>query len=199
LGNFFSPPDEKYIGRMKVVLYHKGAVEYNTILDKIIKRKMLILEAKKKQDDYFWQSLQEKLQTLLAITLQIESFFIELLAKDSRKFPATLKEGVEAYTKKFGHTLTRFVVSNEEYFQKIPPAELVRITQGRDYESLIRLTGKNIGLESMKIIEGLQKLERPRRVKLAVIQDDVRRVFTEVKADINQKIIDTSDDQSPQQ
>lgn len=196
LGNTFSPPDSGYVTRMKIVLYHRGAVEYNSILDRLIQKRLKLQEELKKRDDYFWQSLEEKLQTLQALTLQIETFFIELLDKDSRKFPTTLKEGVVQYTKQFGHGLTSFVNMNEKYFKSIAPAELQRLSRGKDYESLIRLTAKNLGLESMKIIEMLQKLQKPRRVKLAVIQEDIRKIFGKLKVDINQKLIETSADRS---
>jgi hypothetical protein len=196
MANHIRKPDPTYIARMKVVLFPQGALEFNALLDKLIQKKNDIQIKLETKDELFWQDLQQKLQTLLAISLQIEQFFIEVLDKDARKFPENLKTAVNDYTKQFGHGLTNFVVSNEDYFKEMPLEDLQRISKGKNYEKLIRLTTKEVGLESMKLIEELQKLKNPKRAKLNEEKKNVSRAFEKVRADISEKLVQVTSDQA---
>ncbi len=196
MANRFRKPDPTYEGRMKVVLFPQGALEFNALLDKLIQKKNEIQIKLETKDELFWQDLQQKLQTLLAISLQIEQFFLEVLEQDARKFSENLKTGVNSYTKQFGHGLTNFVVSNEEYFKAMPLEDLQRISKGKNYEKLVRLASKEIGLESMKIIEELQKLKNPKRPRLDEEKKLVSKTFEKLRSDINEKLVQVTSDQA---
>lgn len=196
IANSFQGPDKDYIGRMKVILYPKGSVEFNQVLDKLIRKRMEQELLKQNKENLFWEDLQQKLQTLLAITLQIEQLLGDFLDEGPAGFRKNLKPTVDLYTKKFGHTLTNFVVANEEYFKNLHNQELTDLDKKSSYESLVRITAKNIGFESMKLIEGFQSLKRPGTKKLKSEKDKVRKVFEGLKENINQKIIKVTEDRS---
>ena len=196
LGNLFKSPDASYVTRMKVVLYHKGNVEFNLILDKLIRKKLAIEVKDQNLEELFWQDLQQKLQTLVAITLQIEQLFLELLEKPPGDLKKNLKFTVDKYTQKFGSTLTEFVVQNEKYFQELKKSEVSNLNQKRSYEELVRLTSKNIGLESMKIIEQLQSWKKPSKGDLARMETKVKNQFESLKKGLNQRLIQITEDRT---
>ena len=198
LGNIFRPAEETYMGRLKVILYGKGPQEFNAILDKLVKRKVEAELANQNQEELFWQDLQQKFQTLLAISLQIEQLMLDLIEKDAREFDKNLKPMVDQYAKKFGHFLTRFVIDNEAYFKELDKKELKNNENKKTYEILLRSTAKRIGLESMKIIEGFQaEKDKMKRARLNEYSSQVKKTFEKLKGELNEKIIQTSEDRSP--
>jgi hypothetical protein len=196
LGNLFKSPDASYVTRMKVVLFHKGNVEFNLILDKLIRKKLALEVKDQNLEELFWQDLQQKLQTLVAITLQIEQLFLELLERPPGDLKKNLKMTVDKYTQKFGSTLTEFVVQNEKYFQELKKSEVSNLSQKRNYEDLVRLTSKNIGLESMKIIEQLQGWKKPTQNDLSKMEIKVKHQFEALKKGLNQRLIQITEDRT---
>ena len=160
-------------------------------------RKKLALEVKDQNlEELFWQDLQQKLQTLVAITLQIEQLFLELLEKPPGDLKKNLKVSVDKYTQKFGSTLTEFVVQNEKYFQELKKSEISNLSQKRNYEDLVRLTSKNIGFESMKIIEQLQSWKKPNQNDLSKMEIKVKHQFEALKKGLNQRLIQITEDRT---
>jgi hypothetical protein len=194
LGNLFKPVDKTYTAQMKVVLYHRGSGEFNTILDKLIRKKMEIELKNQNQEDLFWQDLQQKLQTLVAISLQIEQLFLDFTDKSPAGFDSNLKATIAKYTRNFGRFLTDFVVANEKYFEDLEKAKLVEMEKKRNYERLIRLTAKNVGMESIKIIEKLQTMKKPSAKELKNIEGQIKKQFDLLKENLNQEIIQLTED-----
>jgi hypothetical protein len=196
LGNSFKSPDDVYVTRMKVVLYYKGNVEFISILDKLINKKIKIEEKTQNQEELFWQDLQQKLQTLLAITLQIEQLLIEFTESPPADFRKNLKKTVDKYTTNFGHFLTEFVVANEKYFLDLEKTDISNLSQKRSYEKIIRISSTSIGLESMKIIEQLQGWKKPNKSELNRINIKVKKQFELIKENLNQRIIQMTEDRT---
>jgi hypothetical protein len=193
--NKFSGPDEEYLARTKVILFSKGSVEFNTILDKLIKKKVDIVTRELSQNELFWQDLQQKLETLQAVTLQIEQHLLDFLDEDSKSFKPNLKSMVDQYTRKFGSFLTSFVIENENYFKNLNRD--AGASQKRNYELIVKLASKKIGLESMKFIEEFQSLKKnPSPKDLNAYSARVKKTFAAIKTDISEKIIQVSEDRS---
>lgn len=195
-GNFFKAPPAEYVTRMKVVLYHKGNIEFNNVLDKLIRKKLDLEIKNQNQEDLFWQDLQQKLQTLMAISLQIEQHLLEFVELPPANFKTNLKIAVDNYTKKFGGTLTEFVIQNEKYFQGLENSELTNMSNKRTYEQTIRLTSKNIGFESMKIIEELQTMNKPSKEDLEKMNAKIIKKFEFLKDTLNQRLIQLTEDRA---
>ena len=196
LGNMFKSPDEVYVTRMKVVLYYKGNVEFISILDKLINKKIKIELQNQNQEELFWQDLQQKLQTLLAITLQIEQLFIEFTESPPADFRENLKKTVDKYTTNYGHFLTEFVIANEKYFLQLEKTDIANLSKKRSYEKNIRISSTNIGLESMKIIEQLQGWKKPSKSDLNRINIKIKKQFESLKESLNQRIIQMTEDRT---
>lgn len=197
IGNGFVAPDETYNASMKVVLFSAGAEEFNKVLDQLIKKKMEVDLKKVSQSENFWQDLQQKYQTLLAISLQIEQLFLDFLDKNPATFSKNLKPTIDDYTKRFGHFLTNFVVANESYFNELEMTELRTLAISKNYEEMIRLTSKKVGFGSMKIIEKLQQYKKPPTpVEVTKLKNLVVSTFTDIKQNINQKLIEVTEDRS---
>jgi hypothetical protein len=107
-----------------------------------------------------------------------------------------LKVAVDKYTQKFGSTLTEFVVQNEKYFQELKKSEISSLSQKRNYEDLVRLTSKNIGFESMKIIEQLQSWKKPNQNDLSKMEIKVKHQFEALKKGLNQRLIQITEDRT---
>lgn len=197
LMNLFQSPEEKYIGRTKVVLFSKGPKEFSEILDRLIKKKMEKHLKEQNKKELFWQDLQQKLETLQAITIQIEQLLLDFVGQDNKKFTSNLKPTVDRYTKQFGSFLTSFVVENEKYFKELDKEDLAGITQFKTYEVMVNHTSKRIGFESMKFIEEMQKLKKtPDTAYLKNLAERMKKTYGQLKIDIGQKIIQVSDDRS---
>lgn len=196
LGNFFNSPDQDYVANFKVVLYPNGPIAYNEILTKLLKKKLDEKMKSEHHEQMFWEDLQQKLQTIMAISLQVEQSFYDFIGMDARKFEANLPRFISSYTKNFGHFLTNFVVSNEEYFKELQKAGHVEMGAKRKYEAMIRLTAKSVGLESMKVIEEFQKLKGPKRVFLNSKKIQIKKNFERIKNDINKKLIQITEERS---
>jgi hypothetical protein len=178
-----------------VILFSKGSVEFNTILDKLIKKKVDIVTRELSQNELFWQDLQQKLETLQAVTLQIEQHLLDFLDEDSKSFKPNLKSMVDQYTRKFGSFLTSFVIENENYFKNLNRD--AGASQKRNYELIVKLASKKIGLESMKFIEEFQSLKKnPSPKDLNAYSARVKKTFAAIKTDISEKIIQVSEDRS---
>lgn len=194
LGNWFTSPDDVYVARMKVVLYHKGNVEFNQILDKLIRKKIDLELKNQNQEELFWQDLQQKFQTLLAISMQIEQLLLDLVEKSPADFSKDLKFQVDKYTRNYGRFLTEFVVANEKYFLELEKSGLSSMGKKRSYESVVRISSKNLGLESMKIIESLQSLKRPTKKDLDQTAVTIKKQFEMIKESLNRRIIQLTED-----
>jgi hypothetical protein len=198
IGNGFSAPDAEYFSRMKVVLYPAGAVEFNVVLDKLLKKKIDAALKVQSENELFWEDLQLKFQTLHMITLQIEQLFMDLLEKDESGFLKGVKFTVDQYTKNFGHFLTQFVIANDEYFKDLAKSGSRNIAKKQTYEPVVRVTAKQIGLESMKIIEDFQKQKKFSPQELKEKKAEVLKTFEKLKATINNQIIRVTEDRSDQ-
>jgi hypothetical protein len=196
LANRFSSPEPKYLSRMKVVLYPKGSAEFNEVLDRFLRKKMEAQQLSQNKEELFWQDLQQKLQTLLAITLQIEQLMTDFMEQEPESAEKNLKLMVDTYTKNFGHFLTNFVVANEEYFKQLAKLDLPKMSSKKNYELMIRTTSKLIGHDSMKIIEELQSLKKISNKDLQVARLKTSKVFEQIKDNINRKIIQVTEDRS---
>ena len=196
LGNLFQASDDDYVTRMKVVLYHKGNVEFNSILDQLIRKKMQLEIKNQNQEELFWQDLQQKLQTLVAISLQIEQLLLEFVEMNPDEFSANLKKTVNKYTTNYGHFLTEFVIANEKYFAGLGKSEILKMHNKSDYEQLIRINSKNIGSESMKIIEQLQSWKKPTKQDLVRMEIKIKKQFTLLKEILNHRIIQLTEDRA---
>ena len=196
LGNLFRSPPSEYVTRMKVVLYHKGNIEFNTVLDKLIRRKLDLEIKNQNQEDLFWQDLQQKMQTLIAISMQIEQHLLEFVELPPANFKTNLKKAVDKYTQKFGGTLTEFVIQNEKYFLELEDTGLSNMESKRTYEKTVRLTSKNIGFESMKIIEELQGMSKPTKADLTKVEEKIKKKFEMLKENLNQRLIQLTEDRA---
>jgi hypothetical protein len=194
--NKFISPDAEYMARTKVVLFSKGAEEFNKILDRLIKKKAEVALKEQNRNEIFWQDLQQKLETLQAITLQIEQHLLDFLDGSPASFTKSLKPMVDVYTRKFGSFLTTFVVENDNYFKNLS-SEAKGISKKRNYELIVRLSSKRIGLETMKFIEEFQASKKnPTQSELQKYSDRVKKTFQSIKQDLNQKLIQISEDRS---
>ena len=196
LMNLGRAPQENYQARMSVILYPKGVEEFRELLDKVIKKKMEKTLYEQNQAEMFWQNVQEKLQTLLAISLQVEQHFLDFLKKNERQYQANLKAAVSEYTKKYGHFLTQFVVSNAQSFKELSQLDVKGISSRKNYELQISSAAKDLGHISMKLIEDLNDFKNPRRAELNQFENRIKRDFAKFKENLNQKIIQVSDDRS---
>lgn len=185
LMNRFKAPEKEYFATTKVVLFSKGAVEFNKILDEVVRKKLLEQEKKLQEEMAFWQDLLQKLQTLEAICLQVEQSFLDLLEVSPSGFKPRLKVTVSDYTKRHGTFLTKFVLDNENYFKKIASGGS---SQKRHYEVVVRSLAKKIGLESMKFIEDFQKMKKPSKKQLLKLSGKVKKVYAAIKGEVTQKL-----------
>lgn len=196
VANIFSAPQESYQARMRVILYSKGPAEYQKILDLLLQKKQKEAQKLLVGQENFWTEIQQKFQTLDAMASQIEAFFSDFLDQDPKLFAKNLKTATEVYTKKYGHSLTRFVVSNEQDFKQYS-MEILKLQNGKNYEESIRLMTKNIGFESMKIIEEIQSLKKPTRADLHKIKEKTKKVFLGLHEGLSRKILQVSEDRQP--
>jgi hypothetical protein len=196
LMNGFSGPEEDYVARTKVVLFSKGPVKFNKILANLIKKKMEKELLEQNREEFFWQDLQQKLETLQAVSLQIEQLLMDFFQKGPKNYRTNLRKTVEVYTRKYGSFLSKFVTDNEKYFRELDPG-LKNPSVKKSYEETIRLSSKRIGLETMKFIEELQGRKKdPGPQELAQFRARVQKAFSAIKNDLGQKIIQVSEDRS---
>ncbi len=198
IANLFKSPEPNYKTKMKVVLFHKGSREFNLILEKLIKQKIENEQRQLNQNELFWQDLQQKFQTMVAITLQIEQLFLEFLDKPSKDYHQNLKQMVATYTKNFGHFLTEFVVANEKYFFELEKSSPLDMGKKSGYESLVRVASKSVGFEAMKLIEEFQKMKKPTSKELKSESSKVKKRFDILKEGLNKKLIQITEDSATQ-
>lgn len=190
--NGFSGPDVEYMARTKVILFAKGADEFNSNLANLLKKKDELARKEKDAAYFFWKDLEQKFQTLEAISLQIEQHFLDFLDEDKAQFQKNLKPMVDNYTRKFGSFLTSFVVENEKYFKSMNSKG---DAEKRNYELMVRLTAKTVGEESMKYIEEFQKLKSPKENEINALTERVKKTFSGLKKNISGKLTQVSLDQ----
>ena len=190
--NGLTNPEEEYMARTKVILFAKGAEEFNSNLANLLKKKEEEARREKDADYFFWKDLEQKFQTLEAISLQIEQLFLDFLDQDGSQFQKSVKPMVDGYTRKFGSFLTAFVVENEKYFKSLNPKG---DSEKRNYELMVRLTAKSVGEESMKFIEEFQKIKSPKEKDLSVLSERVKKTFSTIKTNISGKLSQVSLDQ----
>lgn len=189
--NLFEDPNSHYVARMKVILFSKGASEFNRNLENLLIHKRELAEREKGQELLFWQDLQQKLQTLEALTLQIEQHFLDFLESEG-PFKKGLQRMVEAYAKKYGSFLSSFVLENEKFFKN---NHSTGASKKRDYELDIRMVSKKIGLESMKFIEKLQSFKKdPTRKEIQSLGRTMKEAFQKIKSDLNEKLSEVEKD-----
>ncbi len=190
--NRFAHPTLDYVARMKVILFSKGSFEFNRNLENLLSKKKELEERRKGQQILFWQDLEQKFHTLEAVTLQIEQHFLDFLETE-RPFKRELNHMIETYAKMFGSFLSSFVLENEKLFKSY---HSISASKKRNYELLIRLISKKIGLESMKLIEEFQTMKRnPVTKQRKSAARKVRQVFQKIKTEINEKLSEVEKDQ----
>lgn len=191
LMNRFRDPGSDYVARMKVILFSKGAIEFNRNLDNLLNQKREREEREKNQEMFFWQDLQQKLHTLEAMTLQIEQHFVDFIESQG-SFKNRLEEMIEIYAKKYGSFLSSFVLENEKFFKAYDSSG---ISKKREYELVIRLMSKKIGLESMKFIEQLQALKNdPNKKEIQMLSKKLKSTFQKIKTELNGKLSEVEKD-----
>ncbi|MGE3608501.1 MAG: DUF4339 domain-containing protein [Bacteriovoracaceae bacterium] len=197
VANLFNNPATSYSALIKVILYPGGAIEFNQVLSKLLNKKMETEIKEKSKIEDFWLDLQQKLQTLLAISLQVEHLMLDFLDRGESQFIPKLRPMVDEYTKKYGHFLTKFVVANENYFKELKLGSNKAVSQQKNYEMMIRIAAKNIGQESMKLLEEWMNVKKkPSSSQMKAYKEKVKKTYQSLKEDINQKIIQISEDRS---
>lgn len=194
--NFFSSPEKEYEATTRVILYPRGAKEYQEVLGQLLKKKEDIKKQTEGQEQLFWEDLQMKFQTLHAMSIQIEQHFLDFLDKGERDFSPRLKVMIGDYTKKYGNGLTEFVVSNEGYFDGLRDTDLRDLLTKKDYEGLVRSSSKQVGMESMKVIETLQKMKKPKAKEIKVLRSEVLKNFERLKNTLTKELIGVTEDRS---
>ncbi|MFY7993570.1 MAG: hypothetical protein ACOVP4_09785 [Bacteriovoracaceae bacterium] len=196
LANFLKKPPTDITLSYRIGITAQKVEFLSIALKKLAEEKFRLEQRKKLAADQFWQDVQQKYQTLMAISLQIEQLFIDFL---SQKIPwkNSLKVTVDKYTRMYGALLTNFVVSNEEDFKKLRQSQTQHLSVKTGYESKIRAVAKGMGLKSMTFIESWQKLT-PKAAEAArpQIKKEVTKTFSQIKKDIEQKIIDVTEEQA---
>lgn len=194
--NWFQAPPSKIELSYRIAISAQSVEFLTNALKKLAEEKYRLEQTKKLAADQFWQDVQQKYQTLLAVSLQIEQHFLDFLNSD-QNWQGSLKIMVDKYTRQFGSLLTNFVVSNEEDFKKIRDQKAKNLSVKTAYENKIRLSAKNMGLQSMTLIEEWQKLpSKTARTKRKEMEKKVKDTFSVIKKDIEQKLIDVTEEQS---
>ena len=199
LRNMFSSPEKEYSATTRVVLYPRGAEEFQDVLGQLLKKKEELKNQTQNQKQLFWDDLQMKFQTLHAMAMQIEQHFLDFLDKGARDFRPRLTVMTAQYTKKYGQALTEFVVDNEGYFAGLQNSELRPFLIEKDYEGIVRTSSKQLGLESMKVIEKLQTMKKPTDKDLKTMRPQVLKSFEQLKAKLNQLLVGVTEDRSRSQ
>lgn len=197
--NLFSSPENEYSASTRVILYPRGPEEFQAALAQLLKKKDELKQQAQGQELLFWEDLQMKFQTLYAMSLQIEQHFLDFLDKGNASFPARLKEMIAQYTKKYGNGLTEFVVSNEGYFDGLRGTELRALLSQKDYEGMVRTASKQVGMESMKVIEKLQTMKKPSAAEVKTLRAEVLKNFERLKNTLRQQLTDVTEDRTNSQ
>ncbi len=192
LMNHFSGPESEYVARTKVILFSKGSQEFSLHLNNFLKKKLELQVKNKGDQDHFLQGLVQKFQTLEAVSLQIEQHFLDFMNLNPKEFNQNVGPMVHKYSRTFGTFLTSFILENEKDFKN---RSFKKGSRKINYELMIRLLSKKIGLISMNIIEELQAIKSsPSQKKLKGISAKVTKNFSEMIKDINEKLSLASQD-----
>lgn len=196
LSNLGQSLPEKIDLSYRVAIFPQGATSLTEALQQLATEKYQREQRKKLASDHFWQDMQQKYQTLLAISLQVEQFFIDFL-DSSKNWNPDVKLMVDKYTKNYGSLLTNFLVSNEEDFQQLRKEKAKNLSVKTGHENKIRMTAKNMGMHAMTLIEGWQKTKAlSTKADRENMKKKVNLTFKNIKTDLNQKIIDITDEQA---
>lgn len=196
LANIFNKAPEKVELSYRIGITSQKVEFLSIALKKLAEEKFRMEQRKKLAADQFWQDVQQKYQTLLAVSLQVEQLFLDFV-NSNNEWKSSLKLMVDKYTRTFGSLLTNFVVSNEEDFKKLREDKVKDLSVKTAYESRIRGAAKGMGLKSMTLIEEWQKLSsKDARSKKAQNLKKVKDTFSAIKKDIENKIIDVTEEQA---
>lgn len=200
LRNLFSSPEKDYSAMTRVILYPRGPEEFQTALNQLLKKKDELKKQAEGQTMLFWEDLQQKFDTLIGMSLQIEQHFLDFLDKGNRDFPVRLKDMTKQYTNKFGSALTEFVNQNESYFEALRNTPDLRpILTKKDYEAMVRTASKQVGMESMKVIEKLQAMKKPTPVEIKTFRAEVLKNFEKLKNHLNNQLLNITEDRTNSQ
>jgi hypothetical protein len=192
LMNFFAGPAPEYLARTRVVLYSEGPLAFHETLGKLLKKKEERIIRENGEAALFWQDLQQKFETLEAVTLQIEQHLLDYLDAAPEALRGRTKGMVDEYTRKYGTFLTSFVVENEGRSRRGVGAAVQA-----NYDLEIRTTTKKIGFETMKFIEEVMALKKaPSKRQQAQLRERVRKIFAPLKKELSQKLVQVSLDQA---
>lgn len=197
--NLFASPEKEYSATTRVILYPRGAEEFQVALTQLLKKKDDLKKQSEGQELLFWDDLQMKFQTLHSISLQIEQLMLDFLDKGPKDFPVRLKEMTKKYTKSFGSALTEFVNQNEGYFDGLRDTDLRPLLTKKDYEGMIRTSSKQVGMESMKVIEKLQAMKKPSAAELKTLRTEVLKNFEKLKNNLNNHTLQITEDRTNSQ
>jgi hypothetical protein len=194
--NLFSPPEAQYEATTRVVLYPGGPEEFQKVLSQLMKKKEELRKQNEGQEQLFWEDLQMKFQTLHAMALQIEQHFLDFLDKGDRDFVSRRKIMIAQYTKKYGNALTEFVIANEGYFEGLRETDLRPLLVKKNYEGIVRSASKSVGMESMKVIEKLQKMKKPSPAEIKALRSQVLKSFEQLKNSLTKLLLEMTADRS---
>jgi hypothetical protein len=193
LMNIFNQPEKEYIARTRIVLYPDGAEKFFKSLENLKKKKINLKKREQKSHEALLQDLVMRFQTLEALTSQIEQLFLDFLQTPPHLMKDQLKTMVNEYSRNFGRFLTTFVMESEK---SLPNTSSDKLSEAKNYDEMIRQTAKSIGLESMKLIEELQKIKSfTSEKKLSGLTNKVKLRFSRIKKEISQKLLQVSQDQ----
>jgi hypothetical protein len=196
ISNLFRKAPAKVELTYRVGITSQGTEALSQALKKLAEDKIQYEKQKKLLADQFWQEVQQKYQTLLGTSLQIEQHFLDFVnSKDDWK--GSLRLMIDTYTRKFGSLLTSFVISNEEDFKKLRAKQVKDLSVKTAHEEKLRSTAKGMGHKSMTLIEEWQKLNpKTARSNRSKMKKKVTDTFSLIKKDIEQKLIDVTEEQA---
>jgi hypothetical protein len=194
--NLFTSPEKEYEATTRVVLYPRGPEEFQEVLSQLMKKKEEMKKQTDSQEQLFWDDLQMKFQTIHAMALQIEQHLLDFLDKGDRDFNSRLKVMIAQYTKKYGQALTEFVVANEGYFDGLSETDLRSLVKTKDYEGMVRTASKSVGMESMKVIEKLQTMKKPKPAEIKALRSQVLKNFEQLKISLTKLLLEMTADRS---
>lgn len=193
--HFFKGPPDDYMARTKMVLYANGALEFHKVMSKILKHKIEQDFKNKAFQDSVWLDMQQNFQTLLALTLQIEQLFLDYVDQKSKPPISSLNKLKDHYARQYGAFLTTFVIKNDEFFRN--NKDKINVQELGHYADKFRLSAKEIGFQSMKILEGFESPEKSKSLRdKARLNQKIKGIFRKIKDDLDQKSLELSQAQA---
>ena len=196
ISNLTDSIPEKIELSYRIAIFPLGAAALTDSLQQLAKEKYQREQQKKLVADQFWQDVQQKYQTLLAVSLQMEQLFVDFL-ESNKSWKAEFPKMVEKYTKIYGALLTNFVISNEDDFKKLRAQQVQNISVKTAYESRIKTSATQMGHKAMEIIEAWQNSKPVSSISgRESLKKNVNKTFKSIKEDLNQKLIDVTEEQA---